>query len=50
MKTREDNEGAEFVHGNDCLGDLEFPHPNKVPHPHHNGVQFIVSLISKLKR
>jgi inosine-uridine nucleoside N-ribohydrolase len=37
--------GAEFVHGHDCLGEIELPHIKHQPHPHHSAVELIVSKV-----
>jgi len=39
--------GAEFVHGNNCLGDIELPHIKHQPHPHQHAVEFIVSHVKQ---
>jgi len=37
--------GAEHVHGNNCLGDIELPHIKHQPTPHHSAVELIVSKV-----
>jgi inosine-uridine nucleoside N-ribohydrolase len=39
--------GAEWVHGENCLGDIELPHAKNQPHPHHSAVEFIVSKVKQ---
>jgi len=39
--------GAEWAHGENCLGDIELPHIKHQPHPHHSAVEFIISKVKE---
>eukprot|EP01111_Echinosteliopsis_oligospora_P013965 TRINITY_DN5155_c0_g1_i1.p1 TRINITY_DN5155_c0_g1~~TRINITY_DN5155_c0_g1_i1.p1 ORF type:complete len:324 (-),score=72.25 TRINITY_DN5155_c0_g1_i1:27-998(-) len=41
------NKGAEHVHGNNLLGEVEFPHPAHQPHPHLHAVDFLIEKVKQ---